>query len=112
MKYFKALFLTFMMTALVACAALGVPQATTFNQKLEVGYTSIEAVADSATTLLKAGKLSKADAQNVLEQATNAKVAIDLARSVHDTNPTLGDSKLSSALTVLQALQVYVGGVK
>lgn len=112
MKHVPHAFLFAMVLVLSACASLGIPPADTFNKRLQVGYTTIETVADSTTLLLQTGKLSRSDGENVLEQATNAKASLDIARSIHETSPELGDSKLSATLLVLQTLQVYVGGVK
>jgi hypothetical protein len=112
MKLVKSMFLASLVMMLAACQSLGIPAADTFNKKVYTGYATVVTVANTATTLLNAGKLSNADAQNVLEQATNAKTALDIAKSVHETTPDLGDAKLVAALQILTALQQYVGVVK
>lgn len=111
MKLFRSFLILTTIIAMTACTALGIPVADTFNKKLEVGYVTVDTVATSTNNLLISGTLSKSDASNILEQGLNAKAALDIARSVHDTSPALGDAKLASALVVLQALQKYVGTI-
>lgn len=94
------------------CSTLGIPVATTFNQRALSAYSTVEGVANATNTLLTAGKLSRADAVNVLEQLKNCKTALDVATSIHDGAPQLGEDKLQTTLAVLQALQAYVGSVK
>jgi len=112
MKALKLSLLTVLISLMVACSTLGVPSPTTFNSKVEVGYVTAETLANTTTVLYNGGKLSKADAQNILDQVVNVKAGLDIARSVHDTSPELGDSKLAAALVALRALQTYIGGVK
>lgn len=112
MKLVRTYLLSFLLVTLVACSSLGI-NPTTFNQKLDVAYISVTTVTNTATTLLQSGKLSVADANNIAQQATNLKSALDIARTIHDTSsPDLGDAKLQTALVTLQALQSYLGGVK
>lgn len=103
--------LTLLMT-LSACQSLGIPSADTFNKKLLTGYALVETIGNTSNTLLQAEKLSKQDAANVLQQASVAKISLDVSRTVYQENPQIGSAKLAATLTVLQALQSYVGGVK
>lgn len=112
MKALKHSIFIFLISALVACQSLGIPTADTFNKKLLTGYSTVEIIGNTTNTLAQAGKISKQDATNVLEQASTAKVSLDVARSVHAENPDLGNQKLVASLTILKALQAYVGGVK
>lgn len=104
------------LTACSACPSCtttgGVMPLTTFNEKIGTGYVSVQTIADAATLLHKAGKLNDSDATNVLAQDTNVKTALDIARSLHNTDPTAGDTKLTTTLTVLQALQTYLDSLK
>src|ERR1700741_4320154 len=86
---------------LAGCAALGLPKAQTFDQKLVVGYASVTAAVKTTTTLLEAKKISADDAQNVRNQAENVKQGLDIARALHKADPTAGDAKLTSAITAL-----------
>jgi hypothetical protein len=90
---------------LAACPSM-MPQ--TFNQRVLFAYSTVDAVVQSTTTLARAGKISKPDAQNVHSQATNLKAGIELAEQVHATDPSGGEDKLSVTITALTALQSYL----
>jgi len=94
--------------ALSACASLGLQSPDTFNQKLAGGYTTVTAARDTAATLLQSGKIKADDAQQVQNQADNLRSGLDVARSIHTSNPTAGDDKLASILTGLNALSAYL----
>lgn len=93
---------------LSACAALGVPDADTFNKRAMAGYQTIETVASTAGTLRIAGKLSDADRDNVVSTTRAAITGIDLAKQIYQTNPQAGNDKLTATITVLTALQAYL----
>jgi len=101
-------FLIFIAAALTSCAQLGIAPAETFAQKLAVGYSSVTAVRQSATTLLTAKKITADDAQNVQAQADNARAGLDIARTVSKTDPKAADAKLTSIRTLLTALSAYL----
>lgn len=92
----------------VGCAALGLATPQTFNEKLAVGYGTVTAVRQAATTLVSSGKLSPDDAQNVQDQANNIRAALDIARTMNKTDPIAAQTKLDSTIVVLQALQAYL----
>jgi predicted outer membrane protein len=93
----------------VGCAALGLPTADTFNQKMAVAYGTVTALRTSATTLVGTGKITPDDAQNVLTQTDNARAALDIARVAYKSGDTTGASvKLDTTTTVLRALQAYL----
>jgi type II secretory pathway component PulM len=98
----------FLIFALAACAAFGTPAPQSFNQRLVAGYTTVEAVANTATQLRAAGKLSDADKDNVVSTSRTALAGLDLAAQVHKTNPAAGQDKLTATITVLTALQAYL----
>jgi hypothetical protein len=91
-----------------ACASLGVPSPTSFNQKELAALNTVDAVVQSSSTLYAAGKISKADAQQVHDQAVNLKAGIDIAEQIHMQNPAAGDGKLAATITALTALQGYM----
>lgn len=93
---------------LAACAQLGVPAADTFNKKALAAHQTVTAVAQSATTLRTAGKLSDADKANIVASLTAAEQAIDLATALSKTDATAGSTKLDSAVIALTALQSYL----
>lgn len=97
------------LAVLTACAALGLPTAQTFNERLAVGYGAVTAVRNSAATLVATGKITPDDAQNVQTQADNARAALDLARTAYRSGDTAGaTTKLDTTATVLRALQAYL----
>lgn len=96
---------------LPGCTSLGIPQPQTFNQKALVAYSGVTAATDTANNLALAGKLSKSDAQNVVNTAQQAKDAIGIAITVHASDVNLGDQKLQATLVILNALNSYLAGV-
>lgn len=105
-RYLAILLLS--MSFLPACAQLGVPTADTFNQKLAVAIGSVTAVRETATTLLKAQKISADDAQNIQDGANNARTGIEVARTLSKVNLVAADNKLTAVSTALQALNAYL----
>lgn len=108
MKRLSQYMLAILLSLASACAQLGLPTAQTFNEKLAAGYSSVTAVRDTATTLLVAKKISPDDAQNVQNQADNARAGLDIARSAHAVNATAADAKLTQVMAALTALQSYL----
>ena len=97
---------------IAACATATTPD--TFNKKVAAAYITVETVADTANAALKAGKISKDDAANVVATSRAALQAIDVAKIVYTSNAQAGEDKLAAALAVLTALQAYLAtqGVK
>ena len=93
---------------LCACAQLGVPAADTFNKRLLAGYHTVDAVANTASALRAAGKLSDADRDNVVNTGRTAVAGLDVARMLHATNPQAGEDRLTATIAVLTALQTYL----
>lgn len=109
MKAIRLATLYWALAVLTACAALGLPTAETFNQKLAVGYGTVTAVRNTAATLVTAGKLTPDDAQNVQTQVDTARSALDLARTAYKAGDVAGAAtKLDTTATVLRALQAYL----
>jgi hypothetical protein len=102
-------------TALVACAALGVPTADTFNKKLLGGYATVTTVAKTAGVLRTAGKLSDSDLENVVSTNRQAIAGLDIAAATAKTDLGAAQTKLTATLTILTALESYLAsqqGVK
>lgn len=104
-KYAVFLFLA---SLLLACAQLGLPTANTFNERTAVAIGTVTQVRVTATALLKAGKLSSADGENVLKQTDNAAEAVTVARAIFATDPGSANSKLTAAAAILSILQQYL----
>jgi len=120
MKHFRfsiqLAFFALVAAIVVGCAALGAPTPDTFNQKLAVGVASVTEARNTATTLLQAGKISVADAQNIQAQADVAREGLNVARGMSATDLTTANTRLEVASAALRALQAYLvtkqGGVK
>ncbi len=104
---------TFAITLLImlaACAQVGLPTADTFNEKLAVAYGTVTQIRSTATDLLKAKKITPADASNVNAQADNARTGLDIAREISKTDAKAADARLTMVHAALNALQTYLGG--
>jgi hypothetical protein len=103
------LFILSLATALLmGCASMGVPEAKTFEDKLAVATTSVTQVRKVALVLLEGNKISKADAQNVQNQADAAREGIALAVAIRTTDPAAAQTKLTTAIAVLRQLDAYL----
>lgn len=94
------------------CTSIGIPQPTSFNDRVYTAYNTVETIAKLTNDLAVAEKLSKNDVGNVVEQLKNCQTALNLASSIYETTPDLGEDKLRTTLAILQALSNYVNGVK
>lgn len=101
-------FLAAALLALAACSQVGLQTPQTFNARLAAGYTTVQTVADGARAALVAGKITKADADNVVTTERTALAALDVANQIHATDPKAGEDKLTATLTILQALNAYI----
>jgi hypothetical protein len=104
----KPLVIPLLLILLAACQSIGVPNPETFNERLAVGYSSVTAVRQTATTLIVAGKISAGDAENIQAQCDNARVGLDVARTLKDTDLTAANARLQAALTIVTALDSYL----
>jgi hypothetical protein len=93
---------------LMGCAQLGVPAADSFNKKALAAHQTVTAIAQTATTLRQAGKLSDADRDNIVATLKGAEAGIDLATLAAKTNADAGATKLDASIAVLTALQTYL----
>jgi len=101
-------FLASLLLLLGACETLGIPTATSFNERLAVGYSTVTEVRQTATTLLNAKKLTADDGQQILDQTNNARAGLDVARTLAKTDLKGADSKLTAVRAALTALQAYL----
>jgi polyhydroxyalkanoate synthesis regulator phasin len=93
---------------LASCAALGVPQADTFNKRIVVANSVAETSATTIATLVSAGKLSPEEAQKALDQTKNAAAGVDLARKVYAQDPSAANTQLGAIIASLNALTLYL----
>jgi hypothetical protein len=80
----------------------------TFNKKLATGYATVQTVNQSASTLLASGKISKKDAQNVVDTSRTAIVGLDAAAELGKTDLGAANAKLTATIAILTALQTYL----
>jgi hypothetical protein len=102
----------FLLTLLAACAQLGITKPLTFNEKLATGYSAVTSVLTTSAQLEQQGKIKPADLANIEKQTDAVKEALDLASTFELTDTTAGGTKLTAALTALQALQLYLAGME
>ena len=107
-RLYAPFYFLIVLTLVLGCAQLGLPQAQTFDQKLAVGYATVTAIRTSATTLLAAKKITADDAQHVQDQANNARAGLDIARATAVTDPAAANAKLTAVRTALTALNAYL----
>jgi len=93
---------------LAGCAALGVQTPKTFEERVAAGYATIEAVADTAGSLLDAGKITVDDAKNVVEHTRVAHAGLVIAEQVRATDPTAAENRLVAIITALSAINDYL----
>jgi len=93
---------------LSACAQLGIGQADTFAKKQLGAYTTVKTIAQSTLALEKSGVLSKDEAANIKNQNRAALTAIDMAGQIAETNIKDANTRLTSAITILTALQAFL----
>lgn len=93
---------------LSACAQLGIPTATTFNERLAVAYSSVTQVRQSAATMLKAKQITADDGQSVLTATDAARAGLDVARTLATTDLKAADNRLTAARAALTALSTYL----
>lgn len=93
---------------LAGCQLLGVPTPETFSERLAVGYSTTTTVRQTTLTMLQARKLTPDDAENIQQQADNARAGLDIARTMRGVDLQAADARLTATLTGLTALEAYL----
>jgi len=96
------------LTVLTACASLGLAKPESFNEKASVAISSVTAVRQTAAALLQADKITAADAQNIQNQANNARAGITVAIAINATDPKAAENRLTAVLVGLNAITAYL----
>jgi hypothetical protein len=94
---------------LTACPSTGIlatPQGV--NGKAAAADTLAAEIGATVGSLAQAGKISKADAQDALDQVKLARVAIENARGIGKTDLLTAAGKLAAIDAGLQALKGYL----
>ena len=93
---------------LTSAAGVSRPAARDFNAGYLAAQKTITAIANGASTLRAAGRLSDADRDNVVKVLTDAESGLQLAKTLHTADPVAGMSKLDASVAILTALQNYL----
>lgn len=102
------LLMGFAVVLLTACTALGVPIPQSFNEKSAVAISTVTSIRNTAGSLLISRKISAADAQNIQDQADNARAGIEIAIQIHATDPGTAENRLTAVLVGLNAISEYL----
>lgn len=94
---------------LTSCATLGTEQPKSFDDRLAYAVGIYTAVQHTVTISTTNGSMTSEEGALIIKQAETAKVILDTARAASNAGDSAGaDSKLATALTVLNALQTYL----
>lgn len=105
----RNLAIALLLTALTACAQLGLAPAESFADKLAYGYGVHTAVLATATNAVNDRTLTSADGNEVLKLADESRGLLDAAKSLaSDGNDQAASSKLVLATAILTQLQTYL----
>lgn len=91
-----------------SCSSLGFPATQTFNQRLAVGYGTVIAVRQTATTLLVAEKITYQDAREVQQTADLARGSLDVASRLQVSDPATAEQRLSTGVQILRGIQDFL----
>lgn len=106
----KRIPLAFVLCAILsACAALGIVQAQSFDQRLAYALGVNTSVRDTSTSALDAGTITSADMEHVLKFNDQARSLLDAARVAHQAGDTeTAEGRLLLATNILTQLQAYL----
>lgn len=98
-------------TAMQGCTTsgnLGPYDKLSFNDDLAIAYTTVTAVRQTTTTILRAKKIHSDDGQNVLNQTEMALEGLHVAERLSAVDMKTASGKLTAVKAVLSALSSYV----
>lgn len=98
----KKLMLMPMILLVVSCATMD------FNGQAALAMQTVTEVRAQGEMLLDADKIQADDAQNIQNLADNVRAGVDIARTVHATDPAAGDKRLQAATLSLKGLRAYL----
>jgi hypothetical protein len=121
-----ALSLVAVMSVVSGCAALGLAQPKSFNERIAAGFSTVTAVHEATSAYVDAKVRQAAtkpeaersaylaavrkDAENILKQADSAMEGLNVARSLQVLDIQTAEARLVSTLTILESLQRYLEG--
>lgn len=106
-NYFARLILGAALAIMASCAGFA-PKPETFNERMAAGLATVTLVRETTTSLLAADTITVDDAQNVQDQANNARAALDLAERLKAIDFTAADAKLETTRLILRGLRNYL----
>lgn len=108
MKSINRAFIALIFVALSACAALGVPTPSSFNEREAAAISTATGTLSTARGLLSANKIAPKDAENAIKQADTFMEAITVAETLHATDPRAAEDKLAATIASLNSLRDYL----
>lgn len=94
---------------LTGCATLGTEQPKSFDDRAAYAVAVYTAVENTVTISIGNASMTSVEGSIIIKQAETGKALLDAARAAFNAGDAAGaDSKLATALTVLNALQSYL----
>lgn len=93
---------------MIGCATLGVPTPQTFSEREAAAISTATATLSTARGLLSANKISQKDAANTIKQADNLMEAVNVAETLHASDPRAAEDKLAATIASLNLLRDYL----
>ncbi len=108
-RWYRSAVLAVLLTALQACAGLGLQPAKTFADNYAYAVSQTTAIRSAATTALVSQQITRADAQYVLKLTDESRQLIDAALVLKQTGEaTKAATQLELATKILTQLQSYL----
>lgn len=121
-RQLQFLWLIALIGLMAGCQYMGVPRLNTFNDRAAAAYATITAISKANDSIAQyrvrqaQGKpdyddilpVIQDDAQNVLDQLTQANQAVTIAESFKDIDPQAAETRLLAVEIALKALQKYL----
>ena len=107
MKLAPRYLLATLILLLAACVAMEAPK--TFNERLAYGYASVAAAADTASSMVERGRLTKEQGRQALSLVDQARTALDASGAFYAKGDIgTAQGQLELALSVLVQLESYL----
>lgn len=94
-----------LVSAVILFGCAGFPTPRSYSERIASAYAGVAITNDTATILLNADTISKAEASQVLKQTREAMGVIDAAR---DLGPSVGEDRLALSLVILKSAQDFM----
>jgi hypothetical protein len=108
-KFLSLLAVCFTISFLPGCEQLGLNKASSIEEKIAYGYSSIASIRSTTADLLTAKRIQVEDAKMVQAMADNARTSLDIAKgAVQNGRPKDAQAALNLATKVLVELQVFL----